>query len=122
VFLQNPDMSMRENLCRANLPPEAMRENPLPCKYIAGGHCVLAKRLGNQISCRCSDYGFTIVWQRWVVQVHRPPTSFIVNTSTMTMAMEDTEGITAADTTNIIITLMKCIRIIIRHNACFVHI
>jgi hypothetical protein len=28
-LLQSPFMSMREKLCRANLPPEAIRENPL---------------------------------------------------------------------------------------------
>jgi hypothetical protein len=42
-------MSMRENLCRANLLPEAMRENPLSCKYIAGNHFALAKRLVNRV-------------------------------------------------------------------------
>jgi hypothetical protein len=62
-FLQSPDKSMRENLCRANLPPEAVRENPLSCKYIAEDHCALGKRLINQISGQCSGYDFTFVWQ-----------------------------------------------------------
>jgi hypothetical protein len=70
-------MSMPENLCnrRANIPPEAMRENPLSCKYIEG-HCALAKRLVNQ-SCRSSGYGFRFVWQKLVVQDLSPPISFI---------------------------------------------
>ncbi len=65
VLLQSPAMTMRENLCLANLSPEAMLENTLSCKYIAGGHCALAKRLLNQSSCRCSGYGFRFVKRRF---------------------------------------------------------
>ncbi len=37
AFTESPAMVMPENLCLANLPPEAMLENTLSCKYIAGG-------------------------------------------------------------------------------------
>jgi hypothetical protein len=54
-----------------------MLENTLSCKYIAGGHCALAKRLLNQSSCRCSGYGFRFVKRRGSSQP--PSTSSIVN-------------------------------------------
>jgi hypothetical protein len=34
---------MRENLCRENLPPEAMCEHTISCKYTDGGHATHAK-------------------------------------------------------------------------------